>query len=111
MSTKKPEYIIKLENDSEILSVVNFSYFDGKSEDFFKNKKFKIVYSESFVDESLAIKYNKIIYETEQKFYLYVENGDSKDVWFLTIYYNPNQYNELRFFINQLNKQYKTLTK
>jgi len=104
---KKPEYIVKKENESEIFSVVKFEYFDGKSSDFFKNKKFKIVYLESMTDNVSILKHQKIIYETEQKFYLYVENGDSQDVWFLTIYYQPEQLNELRFFINQLNKQYE----
>lgn len=105
----KPKYIEKLEEENGIFSIVKFEYFNGKSSDFFKNKKFKIVYSESVPDDVLILKYEKIIYETEQKFYLYVENGDSSDVWFLTIYYNPSQYSELRFFINQLNKQYEKI--
>lgn len=103
----KPKYIEKLEEKIGIFSVVKFNYFDGKSSDFFKNKKFKIVYSESIPDDVTILKYKKIVYETEQKFYLYVENGVSEDVWFLTIYYQPEQLNELKFFVNQLNKQYK----
>jgi hypothetical protein len=103
----KTKYIEKLEEKIGIFSVVKFNYFDGKSSDFFKNKKFKIVYSESIPDDVTILKYKKIVYETEQKFYLYVENGDSEDVWFLTIYYQPEQLNELKFFVNQLNKQYK----
>lgn len=103
----KPKYIEKLEEQTEIFSIVKFNYFDGKSSDFFKNKKFKIVYLESIPDEASILKHKKIIYETEQKFYLCVENGDSSDVWFLTIYYQPDQLNELKFFVSQLNKQYK----
>lgn len=105
----KPEYILKKEKETEIYSVVDFPYFNRKLLEFFKTKKFKVVYQESNVDNDSVIRDNKVIYETEQKFYLSFEDSGDNERWSLTIYYNPDQYNELRFFINQLNKQYEKI--
>jgi hypothetical protein len=104
---KKPEYIVKKENNNEIFSIMNFHNFEGKFLDFLKTKKLKLVYQESIIDSIGIIKNIDTIYETEQKFYLHVEDIDKGDKWSLTIYYNPDHYNELRFFTNQLNKQYE----
>jgi hypothetical protein len=106
--TSKKEYIKEIEKKTGILSILKFSAFETNLMDFMKNKKMNIVFRESSLTESGIIEDTSVIYETQQSFYLVIEKPMSS--YFLTIYYKPEQYNELKLFANQLNKQYKNGT-
>jgi len=98
----RPDFIIKLENKVGSLSIMN-SY---DREDTFVpkllQKKHTIVYSVSNFDKNKKTNYTEIILETPQPFYIHLLKKD-KD-WSMDIYYLPENYKELIFFINQIEK-------
>jgi hypothetical protein len=106
--TSKKEYIKEIEKKTGILSILKFPAFETNLMDFMKNKKMNIVFRESSLTESGVIEDLGVIYETQQSFFLVAEKFMHS--YFLTIYYKPEQYNELKLFVNQLNKQYKNGT-
>jgi hypothetical protein len=104
-----PNYIKDYEHREGILSrntVVMPEGFD----DFLKDKKVSIVYSESNSDfENGKISFKSKIYKTQQGFYLYLLFGDDGKTD-MTIYYKQSQLSELTIFITQLFKQFKNAT-
>lgn len=98
----KPEYILDIEKTEGILSVVEFSHFDEtKYEQALK--KMPIVYDNSMYDENTKkmIRIERI-FKTAQSFYIYINGANN-----FYIYYKPTMLEELKFFINQLNKEKK----
>jgi hypothetical protein len=104
-----PNYIKDYEHREGILSrntVVMPKGFD----DFLKDKKVSIVYSESISDfDSSKISFKSKIYKTQQGFYLYLLFDDDGKTD-MTIYYKQSQLSELTIFITQLIKQFKNAT-
>jgi hypothetical protein len=98
----KPEYILDIEKTEGILSVVEFSRFDEtKYEQTLK--KMPIVYGNSMYDVNTKnLMWVEKIFKTAQSFYIYI-NGVNN----FYIYYKPTMLDELKFFINQLNKEKK----
>jgi hypothetical protein len=98
----KPDYILDIEKTEGILSVVEFSPFDEtKYEQTLK--KMTIVYGNSMYDgNAKKLIWVERIFETAQSFYIYI--NDAKNFY---IYYKPTMLEELKFFINQLNKEKK----
>lgn len=98
----KPEYILDIEKTEGILSVVEFSHFDEtKYEQTLK--KMPIVYGNSIYDvNTKKLMWDEKIFKTAQSFYIYI-NGTNN----FYIYYKPTMLDELKFFINQLNKEKK----
>jgi hypothetical protein len=101
-----PYYIKDYEQREGVLSrnkVVMPEGFD----DYLKDKKMSIVYSESNSDfETGKISFKTKIYKTQQGFYLYLLFGDDGKTD-MTIYFKQSQSNELTIFITQLFKQFK----
>lgn len=98
----KPEFIIKLENKVGSLSIMN-SY--DREDAFIQKilqKKHTIVYSVSNLDMNKKTNYTEIILKTVQPFYIHLIKKD-KD-WSMDIYYSQENYKELIFFINQIEK-------
>jgi hypothetical protein len=65
------------------------------------------------MNESGLVKFDEVIFKSQQNFYLFVENRvipQSDTISNLTIYYNVEQYTELYMFLSQLLKQYKNAT-
>ena len=104
-----PYYIKDYEQREGVLSrnkVVMPEGFD----DYLKDKKMSVVYSESNSDfETGKISFKTKIYKTQQGFYLYLLFGDDGKTD-MTIYYQQSQLNELTIFITQLLKQFKNAT-
>lgn len=104
-----PHYIIKLEEKEGTLSRNKIVMPEGL-DDFLKDKKMLIVYSESNSDfETGKITFTKKIYKTQQGFFLYLICGEDGKTE-MTIFYKQPQLNELTIFITQLLKQFKNYT-
>jgi hypothetical protein len=87
--------------------------FKGDFLKFLNEKKLTRVYEKSSMNESGLVKFDEVIFKSQQNFYLFVENRvipQSDTISNLTIYYNVEQYTELYMFLSQLLKQYKNAT-
>ena len=111
--TEKPEYIKNLESKENLFSVMNCNEFKGDFLKFLNEKKLIRVYEKASMNESGLVKFDEVIFKSQQNFYLFVENRNipqTDTISNLTIYYKTEQYNELYLFISQLLKQYKNAT-
>jgi hypothetical protein len=105
-----PHYIKDYEHREGILSRNTILMPEG-FDDFLKDKKLLIVYSESISDFNTGkISFKTKIYKTQQGFYLYLLFGDDGKTD-MTIYYKQSQLSELTIFITQLLKQFKQIKK
>ena len=103
-----PHYIKDYEQREGILSRNTILMPEG-FDDFLKDKKLLIVYSESISDFNTGkISFKTKIYKTQQGFYLYLLFGDDGKTD-MTIYYKQSQLSELTIFITQLLKQFKQI--
>jgi hypothetical protein len=103
-----PHYIKDYEHREGILSRNTILMPEG-FDDFLKDKKLLIVYSESISDFNTGkISFKTKIYKTQQGFYLYLLFGDDGKTD-MTIYYKQSQLSELTIFITQLLKQFKQI--
>jgi hypothetical protein len=103
-----PHYIKNYEHREGILSRNTILMPEG-FDDFLKDKKLLIVYSESISDFNTGkISFKTKIYKTQQGFYLYLLFGDDGKTD-MTIYYKQSQLSELTIFITQLLKQFKQI--
>lgn len=101
-----PDLIKDYEQREGVLSRNNIIVPKG-FDDYLKDKKMILMYSESTSDfESGKTTFKSKIYKTQQGFYIYLLFGDDGDVD-ATIYYKETQSNELTVFITQLFKQLK----
>jgi hypothetical protein len=109
----KPEYIQNLESKDGIFSVMVCHELKGEFLKYLNEKKLSRVYEKSSINQSGLIKFESVIFKSQQKFFLFIEIRDilqSDTISNLTIYYKVEQYNELYLFISQLLKQYKNAT-
>jgi hypothetical protein len=109
----KPEYIKNLESKDGIFSVMVAPELKGDFLKYLNDKKLKRVYEKSSMNESGIVKFEEVIFESQQNFYLSVKFRvipQSDIISNLTIYYNVKQYTELYMFLTQLLKQYKNAT-
>lgn len=105
-----PYYIKDYEQREGVLSRNKIVMPEG-FDDYLKDKKMSVVYSESNSDfETGKILFKTKIYKTQQGFYLYLLFGDDGKTD-MTIYYKQSQLNELTIFITQLLKQFKQTKK
>jgi hypothetical protein len=105
-----PNYIKDYEQREGILSRNNMTMPEG-FDDYLKDKKMILVYSESTSDfDNGKISFQSKIYKTLQGFYLYLLFGDDGKTE-LTIYFKQSQLNELTIFTAQLLKQFKQTKK
>ena len=110
---KKPEYIQNLESKDNFFSVMLCHELKGEFLKFLSERKLTRVYEKSSMTEMGFTKFEEVIFKSQQNFYLCVEINDipqSETIHYLTIYYKPEQYNELFLFLSQLLKQYKNAT-
>ena len=100
---KKPNYIEKIEKDTNIY----FSVMDlpDASQEFLKftSDKFELIHSIDEMGQDLKITFKEQIYLTKQEFYLYLLITDD-DIQ-VRVYYQQKQLDELRLIIGQLLKQ------
>ena len=111
--TEKPEYIKILESKENLFSVMNCNEFKGDFLKFLNEKKLIRIYEKSSMNESGLVKFDEVIFKSQQNFYLFVEIRNipqSDTISKLTIYYKVEQYTELYMFLSQLLKQYKNAT-
>jgi hypothetical protein len=103
---KKPKYIKELEKTVGVFSVMDFHVFRTQISDYFDEKKIEKVFEKSEILMDGSAKWIEMVYKTVQPFYLYVRNeSDDLPEWYITIYYKPEQLNELIVFIRQVLKQ------
>lgn len=108
---KKPNYIKTLEESDGKFSVMNFHVFRVDLYKFLEEKKIERVYEKSHITLDGSAVWDKIIYKTQQPFYLYIKNDSIEEPqWYLSIYYKPYQFNELIIFIRQVLKQFRDAT-
>jgi len=109
----KPEYIQNLESKEDIFSVMVGPALKGEFLKYLSEKKLTRVYEKSSINESGLIKFEEVIFKSQQNFFLFLEIRtipQSDTISNLTIYYKIEQYNELVLFSSQLLKQYKNAT-
>jgi hypothetical protein len=105
---EKPNYIKECELKDEVYSINSITMPEG-FDDYLKDKKMELVYSESSTDfETSKTMFSLKIYKTKQGFYLYLLIRDTKTD--ITIYYKQKQQDELTIFMGQLIKQFKNAT-
>lgn len=98
------KFISDIEKNNGILSVIKFESFDLKFIDFILKHEFEIVYEELSYRKKFKPKIDTIIFKTKQNFYLeLVRKGN---FFLCSIYYKPNQSNELIVFIKQIIDKY-----
>jgi len=110
---KKPEYIQNLESKEDVFSVMVGPILKGEFLKFLNDKKLTRVYEKSSMNESGIVKFEEVIFKSQQNFYLCIEikvNPNVDTNFNLTIYYKTGQYSELYLFLSQLLKQYKNAT-
>jgi hypothetical protein len=110
---EKPEYIKNLESTDGIYSVMDAPELKGDLLKYLNEKKLTRVYEKSSMNESGIIKFEEVIFQSQQNFYLFIKSRiipQSDIISNLTIYYNVKQYTELYMFLSQLLKQYKNAT-
>lgn len=100
----KPDYILSLEKEFGIFSIMELEIPDPKFREFIGNK-LKIVYSRTNINDNLLVKWDEIIYKTTQSFYLHLLCKNEN--WLIGIYYKAEQFEELKIFVSQLLKNYK----
>lgn len=104
----KPDYIINVEKQEGILSIMKFHSFDEYALKFLDEKKYERVFEEGSVKTSGKAKWNEIIYKTTQSFFLhFFSNSEDDEQYWLNIYYKPEKRNELIFFTTQILKPIK----
>jgi len=109
----KPEYIQNLESKENIFSVMVCHTLKGEFLKYLNEKKLTRVYEKSSMNESGLIRFEEVIFKSQQNFFLFLEIRtipQSDTISNLTIYYKVEQYNELFLFLSQLLKQYKNAT-
>jgi hypothetical protein len=96
-----------IENEFGVLSSVNLIINDDRLYNQIKNYNFEIVYEEKKydLDQSSYINLREIL-KTKQNFYIDITHN-TENIFNVSIYYRPNQFNELSLLINQIIKQYK----
>lgn len=97
-------YLEELKAKDGVYSVLSYNEKDQNFINALLKKTFKIVWSHSEIKDKGKPAFIEILFETSQPFYLYVKQK-SMDVWSMNIYYKPEKYKELLFFINQLEKK------
>ena len=111
----KPNYIIFEETKNGVLSEMIFlSQINKSIIEFLDKRKIERVYEKTKINEKSELEVDEAIYFAPQRFFLhflYTNFSESSDGYYtLTIYYKPNQLNELRIFIRQLFKQFNNET-
>lgn len=85
---------------------MKFHFFKTDVFRFFDDKKIPKVFERSYIHLDGSAEWMELIYKTQQSFYLYLRNESVSDTnWDLTIYYKPENLNELIIFIRQVLKQ------
>lgn len=102
----KPDYIQKLESIQGVFSELSLKSISSNLIKFLDEKKLKRVYENSILVEKDHIEWHDIIYMTSHPFYLYV-NVETTNVHKMTVYYQPEQFNELIIFIRIMLKQFE----
>lgn len=103
---KLPKYIKRLNKNGDFMSVMTFHHFRTDIFKYFDEKKLERVYEKSHIHLDGDAIWSELIYKTNQSFYLFLENkSDDSPIWNLTIFYKPNQFDELVFFIRQVLRQ------
>jgi hypothetical protein len=103
---KKPKYIKNIEKTEGIFSIMNFHKFRTEMYKMFEEKKTPKVFEKSFIHIDGSFEWVELIYKTQQNFYLHMVNeSEDETIWSLTIYYKPENLNELVIFIRQVLKQ------
>jgi len=111
----KPDYIKNEEIKVGVLSEMVFNFRINESIfNFLDEKKIERVYEKIGINEKNEIEINNLVYLTIQHFFFSFNvvrlPYDNDTFCNLTIYYKPNQLNELRIFIRQLFKQFNNET-
>jgi len=103
----KPDFIKKIEEESGILSIMNYKTLPQSDFRLIDSKLDTVWSVSSFLGDN-NIFWNEKIYKTKQNFYIRVEaikTFDLRDMWVLSIYYKQEQFNELLLFIKSLTKE------
>lgn len=104
-----PKYIKIIEDKYGIMSLMEIHSIRQDIVDFL-DKKVLRVWQRGFSDKNNKITWEDVIYETNQKFFIHVSIPTLMGPPSMTIYYKSEQLNELKIFINQLNKQIRNGT-
>ena len=104
-----PKYIKRIEDKDGVMSLMEIHSIREDIVDFL-DKKLIRVWEQGFFDNNNKISWEDVIYKTNQRFFIRVLNSEVFGSPSMTIYYKSEQLNELKIFINQLNKQIRNGT-
>ena len=104
-----PKYIKRIEESDGIMSLMEVHSIREDIVDFL-DKKLTRVWEIGFSDRDNKIFWEDVIYKTNQKFFIHISTPLLMAEPSMTIYYKSEQLNELKIFINQLNKQIRNGT-
>jgi hypothetical protein len=108
---KTPKLINALEKVGGVFSETNYGLCNGNLAEYLNGKKLERVFEKGDLNQRGKLSFDEIIYKSRQDFYLYIKLVPGIDeVWSLTIYYKPEQQNELVLFITQLLKPFINAT-
>lgn len=105
----KHEFILDLESKEGVFSLLKFHRYTDNLIKYLDENKMSRVFESGVVSNKGKAKWNEVIFKTAQSFYLHVRTVDvnGEDEYELTIYYKPQQLNELLLVTTKLLKPFK----
>lgn len=104
----KPDFIQFIELQDGVFSVMKFHQFDNEIIKYLDSTSFERVYELGVVNKSGKAKWVEVIYKTKQSFYFHLKsNEEEQELFWLNIYYKPQNRNELLILTTQILKPFK----
>jgi hypothetical protein len=104
----KPDYIQYLELQDGVFSIMKFHNFEKEIIEYLDEKSFDRVYEVGLVSKSGKARWSEVIYKTKQGFFFHLSsNNEEEETFSLTIYYKPENRNELLLLTTQILKPFK----
>jgi hypothetical protein len=104
----KPDYIQYLELQDGVFSIMKFHNFEKEIIEYLDEKSFDRVYEVGLVSKSGKARWSEVIYKTKQGFFFHLNsNNEEEETFSLTIYYKPENRNELLLLTTQILKPFK----
>lgn len=98
----KPDCLKTIETKIGTLSKMTSYKREEKFVYEFLQKKYLIVYSIASFEKNKKPVYSEIVFKTPQPFFIHMNKNEND--WSMDIYYLSENYKELLFFINQIEK-------
>jgi hypothetical protein len=102
----KPEYIQYIELKDGVFSIMKFHKFNNGIVKYL-DEKFTRVFESGVVHKNGRAKWDEVIYQTKQDFFIHLKMMDDEyEEYLLDIYYSADKRNELLFLTSKLLKPF-----